>query len=188
MKIQFLGARGEVTGSSYLVTCQDGMRLLVDMGMFQGPSSVENLNYLPFIFNPANLTAVFVTHAHLDHCGKLPMLVFKGFNGKIYMTSATEALIALNLTDAAKIEQESLTHEPLYGLEEVEKVMKMIEVVDYDQEIHLGNQTITFKNAGHILGSASIKILDKEESKETSIIFSGDLGNTPEDIVKPTDY
>ena len=186
MKIQFLGASGEVTGSSYLVTCQDGMRLLVDMGMFQGPSSVENLNYLPFIFNPANLTAVFVTHAHLDHCGRLPLLVKNGYFNNVFMTSPTRSLVELSLNDSVKVSQENRYRTPLYGYDDVDKLLKLIRIAEYNQEFKIDNFVIKFVNAGHILGSASIEVTDTLDNKK--VVFSGDLGNTPEDIIMPIDY
>ncbi len=179
-KITFLGASGEVTGSSYLITTQDGSQLLIDLGMFQGPKEITDLNYLPLKFNPSQVKGVFLTHAHLDHCGRLPLLVFGGFAGKIYMTAATAALMELILTDAAKVAQEKIDYVPLYNPDDVQKVLDMVEIVDYDHEVAVGTFRITFKDAGHILGSACIEIVDTQDNKK--IIFSGDLGNTPEDI------
>lgn len=184
--IAFLGASGEVTGSSFLVTAQDDSQVLVDFGMFQGTKEVADLNYEPLKFNPSQVKGVVVTHAHLDHCGRLPLLVYKGFAGKVYMTAPTFALVEVILTDSAKIAEEKLDAVPLYGLEEVEKLLQMVEIVEYDKEVVFGPFKVTFKNAGHILGSASIEIVDKEDNKK--VIFSGDLGNTPEDIIKPTQY
>lgn len=185
-KIKFLGAAGEVTGSSFLVTAQDNSQLLIDFGMFQGPKALTDLNYKPLQFNPADVTGVVLTHAHLDHCGRLPLLVFGGFKGKIYMTAPTFALVEVILTDAAKIAQEKVEYVPLYGTDEVEKVLNMIEVITYEETLSLGGFAVTFKDAGHILGSASIEVVDKTDGKK--MVFSGDLGNTPEDIIKPTVY
>ncbi len=185
-KIAFLGASGEVTGSSYLLTAQDESQLLVDFGMFQGPKEVSDLNYQPLSFKPSQVKGVALTHAHLDHCGRLPLLVYGGFRGKIYMTAPTYALIEVILNDSAKIAQEKIDYVPLYGPEEVQKVLQMVEVVEYNQQVTVGPFQLTFKDAGHILGSASIEVVDKTDSKK--IVFSGDLGNTPEDIIKPTEY
>lgn len=185
-KIKFLGAAGEVTGSCYLLTAEDESQILVDFGMFQGPKEIANLNYQPLQFNPAQVKGVVLTHAHLDHCGRLPMLVYGGFQGKIYMTAPTLDLVEVILRDSANIAQEKIDVPPLYGIEEVEKVLQMVEVVEYDQDVNFGPFDVTFKNAGHILGSASIKITDTGDGR--SIIFSGDLGNTPEDIIRPTEY
>lgn len=185
-KLKFLGASGEVTGSSYLLTADDESQILVDFGMFQGPKEIQQLNYQPLQFKPSQVKGVVLTHAHLDHCGRLPMLVYGGFQGKIYMTAPTFDLVEVILTDAAKVAQEKIDTPPLYGLEEVEKTLEMVEIVEYDKEIHFGPFSVLFKNAGHILGSASILITDKGDNR--SIVFSGDLGNTPEDIIRPTDY
>lgn len=184
--ISFLGASGEVTGSSFLLTAQDNSQLLVDLGMFQGTKEVADLNYEPLKFNPSQVKGVVVTHAHLDHCGRLPLLVYKGFEGKVYMTAPTLALVEVILTDSAKIAEEKLDAVPLYGIEEVEKLLQMVEIVEYDKEVSFGPFTVTFKNAGHILGSASVEVIDRGDNKKA--IFSGDLGNTPEDIIKPTEY
>lgn len=185
-KIAFHGASGDVTGSAYVLTAKDDTQILVDFGMFQGPTKISDLNYHPLGFNPSSLKAVFLTHAHLDHCGRLPLLVFGGFNGKIYMTAPTFALIEVILTDAAKIAEEKVGYEPLYTSEEVQKLLAMVEVVEYHQEISVGPFKAKFRDAGHILGSASIEIVDTLDSKK--IVFSGDLGNTPEDIIKPTEF
>ncbi len=185
-KIKFLGAAGGVTGSSFVLTGQNDDQILVDFGIFQGPREVSDLNYQPLQFNPSSVKGVVLTHAHLDHCGRLPLLVFGGFQGKIYMTAPTAALIEVILRDAAKIAQEKVDYTPLYGSDEVEKVLKMVEVVEYEHEFPVGSFMVKFKDAGHILGSASIEIIDTADKKK--IVFSGDLGNTPEDIIKPAVY
>jgi metallo-beta-lactamase family protein len=185
-KLKFLGASGEVTGSSYLLTADDESQLLVDFGMFQGPKEIANLNYQPIQFNPSQVKGVLLTHAHLDHCGRLPLLVYGGFRGKVYMTAPTFDLVEVILTDSAKIAQEKVDVPPLYGLEEVEKLLQMVEIVQYDKEVNFGPFSAVFKNAGHILGSASIVVTDKGDGRK--VVFSGDLGNTPEDIIRPTDY
>lgn len=184
-KLTFLGASGEVTGSSYLLTGTDDRQILIDFGMFQGTDDLVAMNYKPLDFDPSNLSAVLLTHAHLDHCGRLPLLAMTGFKGKIYMTAPTFDLIDVILTDAAKIAQEKMDYPPLYSPEDVVKVLQMVEVVAYEQELNVDSFAITFKDAGHILGSASIEIIDTDNKK---IVFSGDLGNTPEDIIKPAVY
>lgn len=185
-KIKFLGAAGEVTGSSFLVTALDHTEILVDFGMFQGPKEIADLNYKPLQFNPSTLKGVVVTHAHLDHCGRLPLLVQGGYKGKIYMTAPTASLVNVVLTDAAKVAEERLDATPLFGLEDVEKVLEMIEVITYRLPFSIGSVSVQFKDAGHILGSSSIELTDTGDS--TTIVFSGDLGNSPEDIVKPTEF
>lgn len=187
-KIQFLGACGEVTGSNYIVTAHDGSQVMVDFGIFQGSKEISELNYEPLRFSPSKIKGVFLTHAHLDHCGRLPLLVYGGFFGKIYMTAPTRALIEIVLTDSAKIAKENMDHSPLYSEDQVTKVLDMVEIVEYDKPISVGSFNAVFKDAGHILGSASIKLTDNSSDDKDSIVFSGDLGNSPEDIVKPTEY
>lgn len=185
--IKFLGASGMVTGSCYLLTGEDGEQLLIDLGMFQGDSEVSKLNYEPLGFDPSKLTVVCLTHAHLDHCGRLPLLVKAGFKGKIYMTKATRMLTVLALADAAKVAAEDhANHEVniLYTEEDVDQLITLIEIVEYDHEFTAANFKVTFRDAGHILGSASIEITGKTGRK---IVFSGDLGNSPEDIIRPTE-
>ena len=184
--IKFLGAAGGVTGSSYLLTAQNGHKVLIDFGMFQGPKNLVDLNFVPLEFNPAELEGVLLTHAHLDHCGRLPLLIRGGFNKKIYMTAPTRSLVEVILNDSARVAQENPEREVLYGQDDVDKVLAMIQVVEYNEEFALGSFKVVFRDAGHILGSASIELTDTADNK--TIVFSGDLGNTPEDIIKPTQF
>lgn len=180
------GSSGEVTGSSYLLTSLSGTRLLVDFGMFQGRDKESEHNYEKLAFNPSEVDGVVITHAHLDHCGRLPMLVFRGFKGTIFMSEPTRSLVEVILNDAARIAQEDKIHEPLYTDEEVDQVLKMIQIVQYDTPVVVGDLSITFRDAGHILGSSIIEVVDQKDNKK--VVFSGDLGNTPEDIVRPTHF
>lgn len=182
--IQFLGACGMVTGSSYLLTGENGEQILVDLGMFQEKDELSKLNYDPLSFDVTKIAGVLVTHAHLDHSGRLPLLVKAGYKGKIYMTKATHMLTALVLADAAKVATEDLDKEPLYTLEDVDKVLLLIEEVAYDEDFLIGSMSVVFRDAGHILGSGSIEVTDGTKRK---IVFSGDLGNTPEDMIQPTE-
>lgn len=206
-----------VTGSCYLLTGDTGEQILVDLGMFQEREDLSKLNYEPFLFDSAKIAGVLVTHAHLDHTGRLPMLVKSGYKGKIYMTKATRMLTALVLADAAKVAVENsgkifhaeISPTPfnkggdermgffskvgkkdfgsegiLYTEEDVDKLLEQIEVVEYDQVFSIGGFTVVFRDAGHILGSGSIEVSDAACKK---IVFSGDLGNTPEDMIRPTE-
>ncbi len=181
-KIQFLGASGGVTGSSYLVTGNNGDTILIDLGMFQGEDDREHINFSPLHLNVSLLKAVFVTHAHLDHCGRLPLLIKQGFNGKIYTTFATQELINISLQDAAAVAREKMGP-LLYTKEEVKRICDKIEPVSYNAPFTVGSFFINFRDAGHILGSASLEISEKNSK---TLVFSGDLGNTPEDLIKPT--
>lgn len=187
--IEFFGASSNiVTGSCYLITSDEAQQVLVDFGMFQGEKDVEDLNYQPLPFSPSGLKAVFLTHAHLDHCGRLPLLVYGGFLGKIYMTEPTRALVEIVLNDAAHVAEKDNPKHPIYSKDEVYKTLAMIQTVKYEEEVTVGDFTAIFKDAGHILGSASIKLTDNSSEKSDEIVFSGDLGNTPQPIVRPTEY
>lgn len=182
--ISFLGASGEVTGSSYRITLGDDTSILVDFGMFQGGEDLSELNYKPLTYNPSQLQAVFLTHAHLDHCGRLPLLIFGGYFGKIYMTAPTKDLVEVILRDSAKVMGEDMQKQPLYTEDEVNKTLALFEIVEYDKPYTVGGVEATFRDAGHILGSASIQLKDLTDHQ--TMVFSGDLGNYPEDIVRPT--
>lgn len=188
MKIKFMGAAGTVTGSSYVLTSGNGQSILIDLGMFQGPPEIDNLNYLPFDYDFSKLSAVVLTHAHLDHSGRLPILVRGGFNGNIYMTPPTADLTELSLYDSAKIAKEDKS-KILYDTKDVDETLKLFVTMDYHKEIHIGNFIVTFYDAGHILGSASLEIVDKNASSDIKkIIFSGDIGNYPAYLEETTEF
>ena len=184
MKITFHGAAKIVTGSCYL--CEVGrIRFLVDCGLFQGTKDIVRLNYLPFNFNPKDISFVLLTHAHLDHCGLIPKLVSHGFKGKVYTTPATRDLCRIMLEDSANIQKESTEHEnkrcmreglparePLYLLSDARRAMKQLHAIPHDKLYYIGGIKVCFRNAGHILGS-SIVVVHAEGSK---LVFSGDLG------------
>lgn len=188
MRIKFLGAAGMVTGSSYVLTSNSGQSILVDLGMFQGTEEIEALNYEKYDFDVSKLLGAVLTHAHLDHCGRLPILIKGGFKGSIWMTPATSDLTALSLIDSAKIAKQDKTHS-LYDEEEAFRTIDRFATVGYKKPINVGDFSVTFRDAGHILGSASLEIEDKSSSSLgiKKIVFSGDLGNTPEELVCPTE-
>lgn len=188
MKIKFLGAAGTVTGSSYVLTSDSGNSILIDLGMFQGTPSIEQLNYEPFDYNPSQLSGAILTHAHLDHCGRLPIILPKGFKEKIYMTPATRDLTKLTLLDSAKVAIQD-GKQILYDADLANATLERFKAVEYHTPFTISDFTITFYDAGHILGSASVVIEDIEATSEfKTIVFSGDLGNTPEELVKPTEH
>jgi len=188
MKIKFLGAAGTVTGSSYILTSGGGTSILIDLGMFQGPSEVDKLNYLPYDFDVSTLSGAILTHAHLDHCGRLPIIISKGFKDSVYMTPPTRDLTELSLLDSAKIAKEDKT-QVLYTTADVISLVKQFVTVEYHKEIHIGDFIITFYDAGHILGSASLEIVDKNPSSDIrKIIFSADIGNYPAYLEDATEF
>ncbi len=180
MKVQFLGAAGEVTGSCYYLEHGE-TKFLVDCGMFQGSDSAEEKNRAEWPFDPSKLEFVLLTHAHFDHTGRLPKLYHDGFRGKIYTTAPTAELADLILSDSADLmfHEAKLNHEhtqPLYTLNEVKALNAFYRPVQYNAPIRLTPEiSATFHDAGHILGSAIIVV----EVEGKKIVFSGDLGNDP---------
>ena len=183
MKIKFLGAAGTVTGSGYVVTSESGSSILVDLGMFQGPSAIEKLNYQKIDYDLSKLSGAVLTHAHLDHCGRIPVLLSHGFKSQIWMTSPTADLTEISLFDSAKIARMD-GREILYDRKLVEKTLKAFRKTSYGTTILVGHFGVTFRDAGHILGSASIEIEDKSASGQVKkSVFSGDLGNPDMDLL-----
>ncbi len=189
MEITVYGAAGEVTGSCYLVETKSA-RVVVDCGMFQGSEKVERMNKIPASLTSRPLDAVILTHAHLDHTGRLPLLVQSRYRGPIYATKGTIDIAGLILQDAAKIQEQDSQRlnrklrragrnriEPLFTPETVDRVSKLMRVIDYDQW-HSVADGIKVKavEAGHILGSASIIMAVEENGTSRTIVFSGDLG------------
>ena len=170
MSIKFLGAAGEVTGSCYVVKA-GGEELMVDCGMFQGEGADEkNRNGLET--DVSRLGAVVLTHAHLDHCGRLPLLVKQGFKGSIFTTPASRDLVEIVLLDAAKVAASNEDVEPIYSQAEVEQVLGMIKTVDYGERVRVGGFDFELLDAGHILGSAMVNMRVKNGENWRRIVFS----------------
>lgn len=187
MRIKFLGAAGTVTGSSYVLTSESGNSILIDLGMFQGIHAIDQLNFEPYDYDCSRLAGAILTHAHLDHCGRLPILLSNGFKGNIWMTPATRDLTEISLLDAAHVAKQE-NRKILFDKELAENTIAQFRTVDYRAPIDVGDFTVTFRDAGHILGSASLEIEDKKSSSPfRKIVFSGDLGNTPEDLLQGTE-
>ena len=187
MKLTFYGGAQSVTGSNYLLEVGD-IRVLIDCGMFQGSSEAEEKNYGKFPYKPADLSAVFLSHSHADHTGRLPKLYKEGFRGVLYATPPTldMTFVALPdnlslMTDAAK----KSNHPPLFSQEDLQGVMSLAQGINYGQEVQLGPDfSAVLHDAGHILGSSIIEF--RTEGKK--IYFSGDLGNPPTPLLQPFEY
>lgn len=196
-QLQFLGAAREVTGSCYLLEAV-GAKILLDCGMHQGGDAVERLETESFTFDPRELTAVVLSHAHLDHSGLLPRLVNCGFDGHIFCTEGTYKLLKILLEDAANIYFRDLDYEnqvrrragkrgkpALYSERDVARVISSCRPMPYHQEGEIAPWvTLRFFDAGHILGSAIVELTINDDQGERVLVFSGDLGN-PETSLMP---
>ena len=188
-KVYCLNKTKGVGASSYLVEC-GGDEILIDCGLYQG-KGFEEFN-LKFPFNPKDLKAVILTHSHIDHSGRLPLLCKQGFHGKIYSTEPTKDFTELMLEDTLNLmadEAERENKEPLYSMEDLQKTMSLWETIDYHVEQEISSKfSFVFFNAGHILGSAIIMLKTKPNpKKEGKIIFSGDLGNPQNKLLPETE-
>ena len=190
--LTFLGAAGAVTGSKYLLTVGE-RRILVDSGMFQGEKDLRLRNWAEFPVPPDTITDVLLTHAHLDHCGYLPVLVRGGFSGPIWCTAPTAKLAEIVLRDAAFLQERDALDaaeggwskhnppKPLYDSSDVAKTLPLLTEVEFDRDLDLGDGIYaTYVRAGHILGSASIRV----QTPETSVVFSGDIGRADHPVLR----
>ncbi len=200
MRIQFLGAAQQVTGSSYLVEA-GGLNILVDCGLYQEREFVSR-NWKPFPVFPSKIDFVLLTHSHLDHAGLLPKLVREGFSGPVIATSASEDLLKIVLTDSARIQEEDAAYKkkrhkkegrkgafpevPLYTVEEAEKCFSLVRPVEYGQDVALNEKVnVRFSDAGHILGAAMIEIrAQKPDGSSRKLLFSGDVGQWDKPLVQ----
>lgn len=183
LRLSFYGGAGKVTGSNFLIEGEKG-KVLVDCGIEQGNDFAVEEVYGPFPYDVTTIDALVVTHAHLDHVGRIPKLVRDGFKGKIFMTPATRDLAALILLDSSHIlaeEAARLGRQPLYDANDVEGAFALVETLDYHTEKEIAPGLSAYlRNTGHILGSASVRIRDGEG---TSIALTGDIGNSPSPLL-----
>lgn len=189
MKIKFCGAATGVTGSCHLLSTENH-KILLDCGQFQGGKAQDALNEEPFPFDPAEIECVVLSHAHIDHCGRLPLLVKRGFRGAIYCTDATADLLEVMLKDSGFIHEKEAEWqsrkneragrkpvEPLYTVKDSEETLKYVRPVMYDQLFEINDEMkVVFNDAGHILGSAIIELWIAEDDNVYKTVFSGDLG------------
>jgi metallo-beta-lactamase family protein len=199
MEISFHGADRGVTGSCHMIEC-DGKRILIDCGLYQGGREIEEENAEGFGFDPASIDFLLLTHAHLDHCGRVPLLAKRGFRGEIITTGASRELARLVMLDAAHLEEEEARYqqrhkarrgqrpetEPLYSvLDALNSTDLFGRTVQYDRPLQLTPAIgVTFFDAGHILGSASVLLELKEGNRRRSVLFSGDLGNAGRPLLR----
>ena len=197
MRIHFFGATRTTTGSMFLLEL-NGRRLLFECGLFQGKrgESIERNRHFPF--DPTQLDAVVLSHAHIDHCGNLPNLCHQGYGGNIYGTFATRDLAAIMLEDSAEIQRADAEYvskkraraglppvEPLYSARDAEQAVRQFVSLNYDRPFPvIDGVTVTFRDAGHILGSAQVILDIRESGREYRFLFSGDIGRGEDDILR----
>jgi metallo-beta-lactamase family protein len=204
MKIKFCGAAKEVTGSCHLLKLENGLRILLDCGLFQG--RVDNIDQLnnDWLFDPKEIDLMILSHAHIDHCGRIPKLVKDGFKGDIFCTHATRDLVSIMLMDAAHIQERDVEfynkrlaekkrknpkykgqhREPLYSAKDVANAMTLFVGMSYDRLIEISPGVhLIFTDAGHILGSASVNLRIKTQGDDLRFAFSGDIGRPDRPIL-----
>jgi len=183
MKLHFYGGAGMVTGSNYLLEVS-GSKVLIDCGLFQGGRKMDRKNTEPFPYSPKDIDFVLITHAHLDHIGRLPMLIQNGFSGQVLSTRPTKGFARLMLEDSLSLLRDKSVRAgviPLMNGNQTEKIMKMFKSVEYDEKVKLNEKiSVCFREAGHVLGSSSIEVMVNKKK----IVFSGDLGSSQMSILR----
>ncbi|HEY0679614.1 MAG TPA: MBL fold metallo-hydrolase [Chitinophagaceae bacterium] len=203
MKITFHGAARSVTGSKHLLALKDGRQVLLDCGMFQGMGKETEILNREFGFDPASVTAMVLSHSHIDHSGLIPKLVSEGFGGKIFCTPATKELTQVLLLDSAKIQEEDVRYlnkrralqgrpylKPLYTKVDAANAMQQFEAIEYGIWFRvIDGVECMFTDAGHIIGSAVVNLRITENGKQTTLTFSGDVGRYRDVILRsPQDF
>ena len=198
MKIAFHGAARCVTGSKHLLTLQNGKKLLLDCGMFQGMGKDTDALNRKFGFDPLAIDAMILSHAHIDHCGLIPKLTKEGYKGNIFCTPATKELASVLLEDSAEIQEDDIKYEnkrraasgqpyltPLYTLEDAKKAQDHFAAVEYNKWFDvLENVQAMYTDAGHIIGSGCVHLKINEDGKIRTLTFSGDVGRYRDVILK----
>ncbi|OGZ45994.1 MAG: hypothetical protein A3F26_02915 [Candidatus Ryanbacteria bacterium RIFCSPHIGHO2_12_FULL_47_12b] len=184
LKLSFYGGAQEVTGANYLLET-DSTRILVDCGMFQSPQFSNLRNRQDFEYDPASIDALFVTHAHIDHIGRIPKLVSRGFHGTIYSTPPTKDFGEIMLEDSLGVLEKEAEREghkdAMYTIDDINRSMELWKGIPYGETVSVGDMRVVFHNAGHVLGSALVEI----STPDKKFLFTGDLGNIPMPLLAP---
>lgn len=203
MKVKFIGATETVTGSEHLIITEKGRKILLDCGLYQGMGKETDVLNRNLGIDPKEIEAVILSHAHIDHSGKLPYLVKQGFKGKIYCTPATKDVCEVLLMDSARIHESDVKFinkrrkrnnldpiQPLYTSNDAERCLKHLKSVPYDAEFQLNDEiSFHFTDVGHIIGAASVHVTSNEKGKKTKLSFTGDVGRYNDLILKkPTHF
>jgi len=199
MKIKFIGAAREVTGSKHLITTNEGKRILLDCGMFQGKGLATDSMNRNLMFDPATIDYLILSHAHIDHSGLIPFMYKEGFRGSVVCTNATRDLCAIMLADSGHIqeldnkwfnkkrEKQGLSPvEPIYDQEDAEKCMELFIGVAYDRRFQINNKiNVKFTNTGHMLGGSVVNLELLENGEKVHLAFTGDIGRPHNRIIQP---
>ncbi len=186
IKITFYGGVGNVTGANFLLEEENGPKILLDCGLFQGQKFCDTPNRDAFSYDSASIDYLFISHAHMDHIGRIPLLIQRGFKGKIYSTPPTKEISELMLVDSLGVLEKEAKREgesALYSTSDVEKAMSLWETIEYHEKITIKNFCVYFKNSGHIMGSAMVYLLYNNQR----IVYTGDLGNSPNPFLPDTE-
>lgn len=185
LTLTFAGGTGSVTGANFLLQ-GEGKKFLIDCGLEQGTKMADDKNWEPFPYDPKTIDILFVTHAHIDHIGRIPKLFYDGFQGQIYSTIPTKDIVELMLEDTIKIlgggEDENL--KKIYTHDVLDRIMSKWKVIDYHQDLAIDPFIFRFRDAGHILGSGMLEIIYNNKK----IVFTGDLGNSPSPLLPDTEF
>jgi len=185
--LHFHSGAGTVTGANFRLVSEEGTEILLDCGMLQGSRVADAKNWEPFAYDPKQIKALFVSHAHIDHVGRIARLVQYGFTGTIYSTGPTKEIGLLLIEDSMgvleKEREQDKRPEPLYTAEDVAKTAALWKTLDYHQPVTVDEFQVVFRDAGHVLGSSMVEITYNGKK----FVYTGDLGNTPAPIVKDTE-
>ena len=183
MKLTFFGGAGIVTGANYLLESDSGDKILIDCGLIQSGHNSDKDNFAPFAYGLKDIKGVFITHAHIDHTGRLPKLYKEGYRGPVYSTPPTKDFARELLLDSEGIlsrEAEKEKKEPIYTAKDVDGIISLWKSLEYNAKVEVGSLSVTLVSSGHILGSSSIVV----EGDSKTIVFSGDLGNINPPLIK----
>jgi metallo-beta-lactamase family protein len=185
LKITFAGGTGSVTGANFLVE-GSGVKFLIDCGLEQGTRTADENNWAPFSYDVSTIDVLFITHAHIDHIGRIPKLFHDGFKGKVYSTIPTKEISELMIEDTAHIlsKGDNEVLKSIYSEANIKRALDSWEVVDYHQDIAVGTKMIfRYRDAGHVLGSGMLELIFNKKK----IVFTGDLGNSPSPLLRDTE-
>ena len=185
LKVTFCSGAGTVTGANFLLEGNE-KKFLIDCGLIQGEKMADDMNWIPFPYDSSTIDILFISHAHIDHIGRIPKLISEGFNGRIISTVPTKAITEVMLADTAHLLSRDTEHEldKIYTAENIKKALSLWETLEYGEKLNVDHGfQFSYKDAGHILGSGMLEIIYNDKK----IVFTGDLGNSPSPLLPDTE-